>query len=241
MKANNNQKEYSWFKRTLITLAGLTIAASVASYVATLSSIGSSNLSFCLTSKGVTTFAQLFSGAITILKGGAFITVTFATITGVYVALMTYINSVKSSSLSGHVSHINLFKSYIDSEIENKSNISPKSIDTFKWYRTMFPQSTSGDINISNEYVLAIKNILNNVNKTVKTFTSPDGGKYCYKKHQGVLISALDPIGIKLERLPKKIFFDSENDLFDLIDSVNSTFNNGVKIPHLKDPKRAYL
>ncbi|MCK7596464.1 retron Ec48 family effector membrane protein [Microbulbifer sp. CAU 1566] len=231
---------YSWFEFGLFIIITAILILSTSSYISTFNS--ENNLSFCLTSKCITLFSQIFSGPLEILENGSKVIGAYVGVCGVYIALKTYLISVRSSALSGHVSHLNLFRSHIESEIAKRSSLSTSRIDVFLWYRLMFPNSPSGDTKTSRTYKELIIQVHNEIGNTNKTLNDASHGEaYCYKDHQSRLIIALENLGIKMERMPKNNFFEVETQVLDLIDSVNMTFSMDASGGIAQTPSRSYL
>ncbi len=199
----------------------------------------------CFSSICIDNFKERFRGGISILEDGFSLLSLFAIIFGSVVALSTYYQSVKSTALAGHINHLELFQSYVEKESAKFGIDSVKSIDTFFWYRKMFPKSRLGDTKFSKDYinlVAAIKceielsdRAFSQKEKSIKyTFTHPD--------HQRRVIAALQKIGISITRLSPNEFFEIESAALRLLDSVNLTFESGFSrnSPPLLYSKRAY-
>jgi hypothetical protein len=192
------------------------------------------NLDFCLTSKCVDYWAEVNASALNVLSiaGGAIIGVV--TIGGIVVALLSYRNSVNYSSVSNHLSHLNLFISYVSSETGRRSLLSRSSIESLKWYNLIYPYSATGSFEVSQEYVCFILNLNNLVNGSNAKYATPDPDPsqgYRYKEHQKEMIFLLKNIGVYLESLPRIDFNEVETQVFDLIETVNMSFCRSKMIP----------
>jgi hypothetical protein len=205
----------------LLLLAGCSY---VSEYIAHQAPIGS----VCFTSGCIEEFSKIFSGAIAILTNGIAFIAICAAIFGSKIALDNYSVSVKSSALSGHINHLRLFQDYIETESSKFGIENTASVDTFFWYRTMFPGSKLGDVSVSRDYEKLVDGVGVEADFSSKSLSAPNvNEKYTFTNgdHQRRIISSLKKIGITLSRKPPKDFGEIENNTFLLIDSVNSTFS----------------
>ncbi|MET1458556.1 retron Ec48 family effector membrane protein, partial [Yersinia enterocolitica] len=70
----------------------------------------------CVTSKCLVSFSEKTEGVIKIFEVTAWLLTIIATIGGVFVALMTYQTGIRNSNLSNHISHLNMFRDFINAE-----------------------------------------------------------------------------------------------------------------------------
>jgi len=202
---------------------------------------------FCFSSICIKNFTNTFTGGLRILENGIKYIALLAAIYGAMIALNNYKLSLKTSSLTSHISHLSLFQNYIEKESKKIGIYDSSTIDTFHWYRIMFPDSKRGNVEISNQYKRLLKDLdeqiilsdtsISTANSEIKyTFTNSD--------HQRRIILALSKIGIILSRQKMSEFFESESNIFRLLDSVNATFT-GLETEDKSIPKfnrnRAYL
>jgi hypothetical protein len=192
----------------------------------------------CFSSKCFNDFEVMYSGAILVLKFCVSLVWIYVLVSGVYIALKNYLMSVRTSALSSHVSHITMFKNYVEDEVGRIDGLRNKKINVFVWYQLAFPLSPSGDVSISEEYDKTINIINSAVNDTNESMTSPKG-RYSYKIHQDRMIKAVKPLGISLDRLPRNDFYRVEEEIFELIDSVNQTFSKDSTV--LSNLTRSYI
>ncbi len=178
---------------------------------------------FCLDNQCIKNFEEAFEGPIKIIKNGMSFISWFSVVSGVVIALKTYVASVKAAALSGHVSHLTMFKNYLNDEMEKYELLNKQKIDIFKWYNLAFPDSSNGIIKESKEYFDFINKFSDTINETNNKINSPKG-EFGYKEHQKRVMERLKLIGIDLSFLPKNNFHDTELEIFCLIDSVNQTF-----------------
>ncbi|BFI57438.1 hypothetical protein KD4_13830 [Yersinia pseudotuberculosis] len=177
----------------------------------------------CVTSKCLVSFSEKTEGVIKIFEVTAWLLTIIATIGGVFVALMTYQTGIRNSNLSNHISHLNMFRDFINAEILKRKYLTPERINIYQWYVLIFPDSKYGDVLISEKYedsILNIYNVVNDANDKISEAT----GKYDYRTHQFKIIASLEKLGIKISNGTKNEFVAIELQVFDLIDCVNMTF-----------------
>lgn len=226
------------FIAAIVSIILVTILSTLLSFIFTYNNLNLSHENWCFTSKCINDFEKAFSGPIKILKFGTSSVWIFVLVSGVYIALKNYLTSVKATSLSGHISHLTMFKDYLDDEIKNYELLKLQKIDIFIWYKKAFPCSSMGDISVPPSYIMNIKAIADAVTETNSTINSPKGN-FGYRKHQDRLKAAFSVIGIEVSYMPRNAFHDVEAELFKLIDSINHTFTE-VDIS-LSSLDRAYI
>lgn len=204
----------------------------------TQSELGVSNLEFCLSSSCIELFSRTYSGAIKILAVTLSLLVSLATTGGILVALMSYQESVSANSLSNHVSHLSLFRSYIEREIEKGQKLRNSSVDIHAWYFLMFPRSRSGSTRLSDRYIGSISALALVIERSNGSAVSGTGGTFRFATHQEAIISVLKPVGINLTRHSRMDFYEIEGEVFGLVNAVNSAFAYSGDVSKL--PERKY-
>jgi len=192
----------------------------------------------CLSDKCINYFLSNFTGVSIILQSIAWLITLITTIGGIAIALMTYKTGVKNSNLTNHISHLNMFRDYVNAEISKRKFVSPDKVNIYKWYSLIFPLSKKGDVSISLSYrdnIDAIVTVIMDANSKITEV----GGKYIYTHHQASMLSAIGFLGIKVSSGPKNEFILIEEQLFELIDCINLTFTNINT--ELSSVKRAYI
>ncbi|WP_220805047.1 retron Ec48 family effector membrane protein [Pseudomonas sp. NCCP-436] len=220
-----------------VTLIGLTTSAIV--FFVTGFFGGEFTRSFCLHNACVERFFTLFEQSFQILDSTLNLLVSLATVGGIIVALMSFLNSASATALSNHISHFSTFQNYISSEISKRNRISPASVDVFVWYNLIFSNSRTGKTNISDEYCKLIDELNGEIscsNEQAKTATQ---GSFRYMPHQQRIMQAVLSIGISLSHQPRNEFYEIEDQIFSLINSVNKSFCYSDKVPELL--KRKYV
>lgn len=209
----------------LATISGITICIFIISVALTIWQEDYINMDFCLSSSCVLSVKSGFLGSIYLVEQGLKLAAGVAAIFGVFIALRSYLVSVSAAALTGHIGYLRLFQDYITSEVERRDKLSLSNIDVFRWYNKIFPQSVNGNVQKpSQEYIQDLKSIENAIQATNDSLRS-SSGQYNYNHHQTQLIPLFKAIGIEVSRAPRNDFFAAEDQLLELIDSVNMTFS----------------
>lgn len=158
------------------------------------------------------------------MNGTFSILVSISTVGAIIVALMTYISTMKTSALTNHISHLKTFQDYVLNEIEKLPSVSKTSVNTLIWYNVIYDKSRSGDMKISSHYREKIKEINAEINFSNTYSTDTSQPTFSYLEHQTSLIHELSKIGLTAARDTRANFFESEEQIFSLIDNVNKQF-----------------
>ncbi len=239
---NKTQRKTSIYLFTIILLPlliGLILSTISFFYTYTEAELG--NLKFCLSSSCIGHWSSVNKYPLTILAITGSIVAGLVTISGIIIALLNYQSSVRSSSIANHLSHLSLFSNYVYSETSRRIRISKSTIETMKWYNLIYADSLTGSLDISSAYKEFIAKLGNQISSSNKKYTSEenkDGAIYRYKDHQEAIILTLSEIGVYLERLPRIDFNEVEDQVLDLIRTVNSSFCRDRNIPSI--PLRQY-
>lgn len=188
---------------------------------------------FCFNNTCIKNAATGYSQSILILQAMFILLGIVASIGGIIVALMGYINSVSVSALGNHISHFKIFQEYLSYEINKRDRLSPASFDIFKWYNIIFNKSRSGSTSVSDEYcalVLKLNNIISNSNAAC---TKANKGSFSYVSHQINIVSTLIEFGIVQPRLPRNDFYEVEDQIIALIANINREFCYSTSVPEL--------
>lgn len=220
----------------LFLAIGLGVALTV--WVKTLQQPDVASLHVCFSSKCVALFKEKFQGVIDVVSATMSVLVGSATVGGIIVALMSYRESVRANALSNHISHLTLFRSYVEDEISRHSRVRASSVDIHGWYFLMFPYSRQGGTSISKVYVEKVAALVDVVESSNRRASSAREGSFRFVQHQDEVISALLPLGIRVTRQPRMDFFEIEGHIFALVESVNVAFAYGSSLSRL--PSRGY-
>lgn len=233
--------KHAGLRRLVIVLMTiLTIGVALSAFVLWHTGIhnGLFNHDVCFGNACIAYFQKRASASIGIISGSIQLMVAVATIGGIIVALLSYLETVNANALTNHISHISIFESFLRREIETKDRISARSINIYYWYGLIFENSRVGSTTVSENYVAAVNEIsgaMEESNKQVKSAASPE---FSFVQHQERMIDAFAGVGITVTRYPRIDFYDVEQQLTVLIERVNSAFCYGAKVGVL--PKRLY-
>lgn len=235
-KVKEWQRDYSLLSRLvtfLLVIAFVGFLTAITIFVVTGRQEGVFALGSCFSSACVNNAVGYYSGALLILKETLNLLVTVATIGGIIVALLSYLNSSGATALSNHISHFSVFQNYIVNEISKRDRISLASVDTLFWYNKIFSNSRSGRTTISSSYIDAVNRLNGEIIFSNDQATSIANGTFKYKPHQQRVIQALQEFGIKLAHQPRNDFYEIEMQVFSLIMCVNSSFCYEDQVPAL--------
>lgn len=147
--------------------------------------------------------------------------VGLSTIFAALIALNTYITTAKTNTINTHLSHLNTFREFMNSELQKYSTVNPKSINTFKLYKVIFPLSASGNLCVSDEYIEYIRS-LNDVIEASNEKNSKE--LFDHRQHQNNIITKLEEIGIQIKRSTRNDFTEKEDDILDFLGKINHEF-----------------
>ncbi|MCF7535573.1 retron Ec48 family effector membrane protein [Pseudomonas petrae] len=222
----------------LLLVAALGVLSSAAILVTT--GIGGEfGRPLCFDNACIKKFIELYDQSFLILTATLNLLVGVATIGGIIVALMSFLNSANATALTNHISHFSIFQSYVTLEISKRNRISATSVDTFVWYNLIFSNSRTGKISISNEYCSIISALNNEISLSNEQARTAVQGSFRYMPHQRRIIDALACLGIALTHQPRNEFYEIEDQVFALISSLNKSFCYSDKVPSLL--KRHYV
>lgn len=136
-------------------------------------------------------------------------------------------STLKSSYFTNHISHLSLFQSFFVEEVRKRDLLSISSFDPHKIYGLIYSNSRNGDMSLSETYF----EFIGRVNKVISdsNFNSYKAtkGPFIYKDHQAEMIRTLEGIGFNLQFMPKKDFYEIENQVLSLLDSISKSFCGG--------------
>ena len=187
----------------------------------------------CVDNVCVKKFFEIYDQSFLILASTLSLLVGLATIGGIIVALMSYLNSESATALSNHISHFTIFQNYIATEVSKRNRISLSSIDTFVWYNLVFSNSRLGKTSISDGYCKLIIELNEEIFFSNEQARTAAQGSFRYMPHQKRIIAALDRMGIGLGHQPRNEFYEIEDQIFSLVSSLNKSFCYSNKVPEL--------
>lgn len=179
---------------------------------------------FCLKNDCIEFFNKEFSATLAILGATGTLLGGVATLGGIIVALLSYISTVKSTAVSNHISHINIFITYVQTEIDKRDRLSRQSFDILKWYNLMYSNSAKGILNISPDYADFLRKLNMEIQYSNDLYTKKKHGGYRYKHHQETIKERLETLGITLRSMPRLDFNEVEEQVVSIITTVNYSF-----------------
>lgn len=176
-----------------------------------------------------------FEYSFTIAKATLDFMVAVATIGGIIVALLSYLNSSSTAALTNHIAHFSIFQNYVINEVTKRDRISPTSVDNLVWYNLIFSTSRSGKTDVSGIYINFVEELNALLTNSNAQAERAHDGSFRYKPHQERIITQLKKAGIDISFLPRNDFFEMEGQLFSLIDRVNQSFCYSDSVPVLEE------
>ena len=186
-----------------------------------------SDLPICFTNKCFVRAYNHYSSAFVVAKFTIDLLVVIATIGAIFVALLSYLSTLKSSFFTNHISHLSLFQNFFTEEVRKRDLLAIASFDTHKIYGLIYSNSRSGDMSISEGYFTFIMNLNKVILHSNFNAFKATKGPFIYKDHQAAMIRVLDEIGFDLQFMPKKDFYEIENQILSLLDSISKSFCGG--------------
>ena len=178
----------------------------------------------CLKNECLANLATLYSAPIAILKFFIDLLMFSATIGGIFIALMNYLSSVNTSRFTNHISHLTLFQSFFIEEVRKRERLSLSSFDTHKIYSMIFPGSRDGVLIPGLPYSEFISKLNSAIDESNEKFRKGSIPPFNYQQHQSKMIECLNGIGFSLQYMPKIDFYEIENQIIDLLETINKSF-----------------
>lgn len=188
----------------------------------------------CISKGCINNFIEYFKEPITIFNATTGLLVSFSTVGGILVALLSYLNSLTSSRLANHISHYKIFQDYVFLEISKYEKLSTRSFNIFKWYNRIFDRSRLGSTSLSRSYRRLVDQLNDEIERSNSHVESSSNEQFSYKQHQKSIKNILSNFGIIVEFAPRNDFFELETELFELISNVNREFCYS-QLPELKE------
>lgn len=193
---------------------------------------------FCLSSDCVDSAKHLFAGSVDILKLFSAVVTWVATVGGIVLALLNYLNSTSATAFGNHVAHSKIFYDYLTAEIAKRERLKPANVDIYRLYALAFEGSRLGLMQVSDRYRLKIKAVAHVINDSNNLMMSASAEGFRFKDHQHRLILALADLGVTVTTQPRIDFFEIEEEVFGLLDAINHVFCSESPIDRL--PQRNY-
>lgn len=182
----------------------------------------------CFTNKCFYNFYNTYSFAVNFFISSLGVCTVIIGIFNFFKAVETYQNSVKNGNISNNIITMNAFKEYVEKIIDDSLYLSTRKVDILKWYSMVFKNSKESNFSMSWKYGEFLRNINDLVAKTNKEYKKRNyKQRYNYKSHQAQMKKYLLIIGIEMEHSPRLAFYEIEDEVRDMINSVNNVFLNG--------------
>lgn len=193
---------------------------------------------FCLHNSCIEAWAKYNSSAFDVLGITGGLITGLVTIGGILVAIASYQNSVKTSDLTNHLSHMTIFINYVNSEVDKRSRLAKQEIDTLKWYNQIYMHAEVGKFDISDNYRDFMQSVESQILESNRLYLSSGPDTYLYKNHQTKVLEKMKAIGITMHRLPRLDFHEAEEQVLDLISTINRSFCRNAEL--ISFTNRAY-
>lgn len=155
------------------------------------------------------------------------LSVTITTLYIAFFAIISYRDNKSKNEKSNHLEHISLFRSYIEGEFRHYTSISKDSFHIYKMHSCIFNSPETGDFSMSEEFRTTLKKIVTTIKKSNAHYTSKSFNIY---HHRNSIINSLANIGIEIEPTKRLDYLLIEDDLFELLDNLQTAFFKSQKI-----------
>lgn len=187
----------------------------------------------CLTNECTRIFLSKTDQSFAIAKATLDVGVAFATIGGIFVALLSYFNTAGNAALTNHIEHLKVFSEYVETEIRKRDRLASNLIDTLLFYETIFNQSRVGKTSVSNAY----KKFIEDLNEIIKESNARSvvgtPGGFSYRDHQKRIRDHLAKAGITTYIAPRNDYFEMEEQLLSLLHRINQSFCQRGALPDI--------
>jgi len=222
---------------SVIAIIGFGLSAAIGFVSA--KELGLFEMPLCFNNDCVEYFIKQTRSPINIASSTLGVLVSVATIGGIIVALLSYLNSSHTSALSNHIAHFSIFHGYLNSEIGNLNMVSPTSVDILSFYNFIFNKSRSGKTDVSENYIEFVHSLNSEITTSNGKAQEEINGSFRYKDHQRRVIEILKSAGITMTYLPRNDFYEAEGQVLSLIERVNQSFCYSDYVPALT--RRVYI
>lgn len=195
--------------------------------------------SFCFTQSCLSAYFSDLEQSFMIAKATFDLCVAIATIGGIFVALLSYLNTSGSAALANHIEHLKVFCEYVDGEVKKKDRLSAQLIDSLLLYGFIFNQSRNGRTSVSNDFkdlILGLNVIIMESNAICSAGAS---GGFDYNNHQKRVRDHLAPAGVTIYMAPRKDYFEMEQQMLSLLQRIGQSFCAPGALPQLA-PRNYY-
>lgn len=145
---------------------------------------------------------------------------SIGSVIGILISAQTYITTSQLNKLSNHNLNLAVFKQILDASFKNNYEILKKSdINSSKFYNTVYPRSSSGDLSPSTSY----KNKIQRINQSISNI-NPSKLNRSILDHCDLFSEFCHDIGFETD-IPtnRRIFLKAEIEITDYLNRVNSS------------------
>lgn len=193
---------------------------------------------FCFTLQCVDDARKAFSPVYDIVSSLFAGLVAIVTVLAAFTAVNTYQLSVKSNVLGNHIAHFDMFRSYVEGELPKLPRLDKKTVDVFKLFGFIFPQSRDGDFFPCDEYAEFVDEIGGVIRHSADKYSGKNSEVfYSFKEHQARVRTLMAKCGIELAIKPSQTdFFKMEREVYELLRRVNQCFCAARKLSDIPTP-----
>lgn len=207
----------------ILVMIALGAVPTIVSLIYTVAELGLYKQNLCFSSSCIGSFISKTENSFIFLKWAGSLSAGGGAFLAVIIGLMSYIASQRMADITSNISQYEHFSKYVYEAQSKHKRINKGSIDTLKWYRSMYVEPSKNNFEISEAYLDHIIDIDRIMQDKVSGYIS-GGGSYNYKQHQMSVISHLNKIGISMETGPRTEFDDTEKEVVSFINSTNALF-----------------
>ncbi|THT96058.1 hypothetical protein E9531_16885 [Lampropedia puyangensis] len=162
--------------------------------------------------------------------------VAFATMGGILIALLSYINSSSNAALTNHIEHLKIFLDYAESEVEKHDRLLSANFDVIFLYGKIFDQSRLGKTTVSDDYRIFLVDLNKILEESNERCTVGTPGGFSYKDHQRRVRDHLVSAGITIYLAPRNDYFEMEKQMFSFLSRINQSFCPFGTLPNIVLP-----
>lgn len=181
----------------------------------------------CTTNKCIPSFWRTLTPAWEFHWGMVQYIASIGSVIGILISAQTYISTSQLNKLSNHNLNSALFKQILDASFKSNYEILKISdINSSKFYNTVYPRSSSGDLSPSMEYKLRIQELNHSINNI-----DPRKLNRSIIDHCELFSSFCHQIGFETD-IPtnRRVFLKAELEIIDFLNRVNSSIFQDEKI-----------
>lgn len=192
-----------------------------------------SSLAFepCFTEKCFRTFGEKFKITLSLIQLITQFFLGILTAFGVVLAIFSYFNSKESSNFNIHIANMAFFGNSLENLVSQREYISYNSVNKNVLYNLIFPNSKKGNVadfeRYSSELVRFRSYLIGKSNSFRTQASSSDiNSRDFFTSHRESVIGLASIFGVTISPVSKVDFYNIEDDLIILIDSITDMYTN---------------